>query len=57
MYPSSSRSKDWAKTQATRLRCLGTHLMTITRNTPNSRHTNSDYDFVVCHHTQQKSWN
>lgn len=30
-------AKDWAKTQATRLRCLGTHLVDIARATPNSR--------------------
>ena len=29
--------QDWAKTQATRLRCMGTHLVSLTRNTPESR--------------------
>lgn len=29
--------RDWARTQATRLRCMGTKLMAITRATPHSR--------------------
>ena len=35
--PTLFPSKEWAKIQSTRLRALGTHLVSITRSTPNSR--------------------